>query len=150
MGDRYRLRKLDIGLHGYIDRWKFVVNLGRTSFSGQFVHSVRRDGVKVVGIFILASCEYHFIRVHENLAYFYCLKRDLMKISMGLKFVVNYPIFPQKVFTVLKKMRTSLNEEENLKLIFYSCWFKTKLFVGGRKMGVYVRIKGRNFFFKPR
>ena len=40
-----------------------------TSFIGQFVHPVGREGVKGGGwgINISDSCEKHFIRVHENL-----------------------------------------------------------------------------------
>ncbi len=62
-GNGYRIR-------GYIDRGKFFVCFyGPHLFS---VHSSSRRGgdeIKMVdgGIVILASCEYHFIRVHENL-----------------------------------------------------------------------------------
>ena len=54
-------------IRGYIDRGKFVVNLG--CYYGPH-HPVRGwGGVKgwIWGIIILASCEYYFFRVNENL-----------------------------------------------------------------------------------
>ena len=57
-------------IRGCIDRGNFVVNLG-CSFIGQLVHPVGGEGMGETGwmgsIVVLASCEYHFIRVHKNL-----------------------------------------------------------------------------------
>ena len=51
------------------DRREIVANID--IFFGQFVHPVRGDGVKgwMGGIVILASYEFHFIKVHNNLVY---------------------------------------------------------------------------------
>ena len=63
---------LNIGyiIRGYIDRGKFVVNFGY-SFDNHFVLPVGGEGMGLrgwmKGAVTLASCEYHFVRVHENL-----------------------------------------------------------------------------------
>ena len=55
---------------------KIVVNLGWSSFNGQFVHPVGRELMGLGGwmedIVILARFEFHYIREHENLVYNPC------------------------------------------------------------------------------
>ena len=51
-----------------------------TPFIGQFVHPVGMKGMgKVV---ILASCEYYFIRVHENLVQHPSRNKSIIKINL--------------------------------------------------------------------
>ena len=55
---------------GYINRGKFIVNLGGLYGPYLLVSSSNMrggDGLKGFVRGISASCKYHFIRVHENL-----------------------------------------------------------------------------------
>ena len=45
----------------------YVANMDLIYWSVRSSSRIRGDRVKDVGIVILASCEYHFIRVYENL-----------------------------------------------------------------------------------
>ena len=78
-----------------------------TSFIGQFVHLRGGEGMDMrVGIVISASCEFHFIRVHENL-----VQQSSNNIWNN---VYNYFYFKIVNYTIATKISMIVNWEWNI------------------------------------